>query len=63
MDVAPAHKAWMTALHASQYKPGPSTSAVKSTCPGVSIRLSRWSCQEQERAAELIVMPLAYSSG
>ena len=40
-----------------------STSAVKSTWPGVSIRLSRQSCQEQDTAAAVIVMPFFCSSG
>ncbi len=38
-----------------------STSAVKSTWPGVSIRLMRWSCQLQVVAAAVMVMPRSRS--
>ena len=38
-----------------------STSIVKSTCPGVSIILIRWSCQKQVVAAEVIVIPRSCS--
>ena len=34
-----------------------STSTVKSTCPGVSIRLIRCRCQRKEMQADVIVMP------
>ncbi len=40
-----------------------STSIVKSTWPGVSIRWMRWSCQSQVTAAARIVMPLRFSMG
>ena len=39
-----------------------STSAVKSTCPGVSIRLMRWSAQNSVVAALVIVIPRSCSS-
>ena len=38
-----------------------STSAVKSTCPGVSMMLIRWSRQKQVVAAEVMVMPRSCS--
>ena len=38
-----------------------STSTVKSTCPGVSIMLMRWSPQKQVVAADVIVMPRSCS--
>ena len=38
-----------------------STSIVKSTWPGVSMMLMRWSCQKQVVAAEVIVMPRSCS--
>mmetsp|Transcript_7613 Transcript_7613/g.22780 ORF Transcript_7613/g.22780 Transcript_7613/m.22780 type:complete len:244 (-) Transcript_7613:216-947(-) len=38
-----------------------STSKVKSTCPGVSMILMRWSSQKQVVAAEVMVIPLSCS--
>ena len=38
-----------------------STSTVKSTWPGVSMMLMRWSCHSQAVAAEVIVMPRSCS--
>jgi hypothetical protein len=38
-----------------------STSMVKSTCPGVSMILTRWSRHKQVVAAEVIVMPRSCS--
>ena len=38
-----------------------STSTVKSTWPGVSMMLIRWSFQKQVVAAEVIVMPRSFS--
>ena len=38
-----------------------STSMVKSTCPGVSMMLMRWSFQLVEMAAAVIVMPRSRS--
>ncbi len=38
-----------------------STSTVKSTCPGVSMMLMRWSRQKQVVAAEVIVIPRSRS--
>ena len=38
-----------------------STSTVKSTCPGVSIRLMRWSFQKQVVAAAVMVIPRSCS--
>jgi hypothetical protein len=40
-----------------------STSSEKSTCPGVSIRLSRWPAQSQLTAAAKMVMPRSRSWG
>ncbi len=38
-----------------------STSTVKSTCPGVSMMLMRWSSHSQVVAADVIVMPRSCS--
>ena len=38
-----------------------STSTVKSTCPGVSMMLMRWSRQTHVVAADVIVMPRSCS--
>ena len=38
-----------------------STSMVKSTCPGVSMMLMRWSFQKAWVTADVIVMPRSFS--
>ncbi len=52
-----------TMIAPSRTRSDRSTSAVKSTCPGVSIRLIWWSLQGQVVAAAVIVMPRSRSSG
>ena len=50
-----------TATAPSSTRSERSTSMVKSTWPGVSMMLMRWSCQKQVVAAEVIVMPRSCS--
>ena len=50
-----------TATAPSRTRSERSTSAVKSTCPGVSMMLMRWSSQKQVVAAEVIVIPRSCS--
>ena len=50
-----------TATAPSSTRSERSTSAVKSTCPGVSMMLMRWSRQKQVVAADVIVMPRSCS--
>jgi len=50
-----------TATAPSSTRSERSTSAVKSTWPGVSMMLIRWSCQKQVVAAEVMVMPRSCS--
>ena len=50
-----------TATAPSSTRSERSTSAVKSTCPGVSMMLIRWSRQKQVVAAEVMVMPRSCS--
>ena len=50
-----------TATAPSSTRSDRSTSMVKSTWPGVSMMLMRWSCQTQVVAAEVMVMPRSCS--
>ena len=50
-----------TAMAPSSTRSERSTSTVKSTWPGVSMMLTRWSCQKAVVAAEVIVMPRSCS--
>ena len=50
-----------TATAPSSTRSDRSTSTVKSTWPGVSMMLIRWSCQMQVVAAEVMVMPRSCS--
>jgi hypothetical protein len=50
-----------TATAPSSTRSERSTSAVKSTCPGVSMMLIRWSRQKQVVAADVMVMPRSCS--
>mmetsp|Transcript_3215 Transcript_3215/g.19943 ORF Transcript_3215/g.19943 Transcript_3215/m.19943 type:complete len:208 (-) Transcript_3215:274-897(-) len=50
-----------TATAPSSTRSARSTSSVKSTCPGVSMMLTRWSFHSQVVAAEVMVIPLSCS--
>ena len=50
-----------TATAPSSTRSDRSTSTVKSTWPGVSMMLMRWSCQKHVVAADVIVMPRSCS--
>src|SRR3989440_612375 len=52
-----------TAIAPSSTRSARSTSAVKSTWPGVSMRVSRWPCHAQLTAAEKMVIPRSRSCG
>ena len=50
-----------TAIAPSRTRSERSTSTVKSTCPGVSMMLTRWSRQNAVVAADVIVIPRSCS--